>query len=422
MQGHDRAPLSPTVMPADTSYPRAVRVLTRDNLLRTWRGSRDATKKPGAKGVDGISARQFKANLEFHLDRILLDVKRSSYRYSRLRPFFIPKKNGRRVICVPTIADRLVQRTVAQYLAKVDRLRLLNEVSYGFILERGVAKAVKEAKAIRTSREWVLKTDIQSFFDRIDRTKLKEQIRRRLGRHSLVPFLSAAVDCELRPASPEEAKELKSLGIRVGLGLRQGMPLSPLLANLCLADFDRAAIAAKYKIIRYADDLILFGDSRAEVEDGYNFIADELKKVGHSIPCPGPGSKTEFVAPKQPVEFLGLEIVHKETAGGYVCRIPKSVKAGILSDIADKSSLANAIKGGSTFNDVRSRLAGLPNSYASAFQLAEDWHSFEPQVMAACSNALVRLYNDIFGTAIIQGLPDNYKRFLGISGFSPQDD
>lgn len=409
-------------MPADTSYPRAIRVLTRDALLRTWRGSRDATNKPGAKGVDGISARRFKVDIEFHLDRILHDVKRGSYRFSRLRPFLIPKKNGKRVICVPTVSDRLVQKTIVQHLAKSDRLRLLNEVSYGFILERGVAKAVKEAKAIRASREWVLKTDIQSFFDEINRTKLKEQIRRRLGRHSLVPLLSAAVDCELRTSSQKEKKELEELGIRESHGLRQGMPLSPLLANFCLADFDRAAIASKHKIIRYADDLILFGDSRAEVEDGYRFIVAELDKVGHTIPCSGPGSKTEFVAPKQPVEFLGLEIVHKETVGGYVCRIPKTVRARILSDIADKSTLASAIEGGLTFNDVRTRLASLPSSYASAFQFAEDWNSFEPQVVAACNNALVRLYKDIFGGEIVKALPDGHKNFLGIGAVALRDD
>lgn len=408
-------------MPPDTSYPRAIRILTRDALLRTWRSSRDSTNNPGAKGVDGISAHQFRANLEFYLDQILDNVKHGGYRYSRLRPFFIPKKNGTRVICVPTVADRLVQKTIVKHLAKSDRLRLLNDVSYGFILERGVAKAIQEAKAIRASCEWVLKTDIQSFFDTIGRPRLKEQIRRRLGRHSLVPLLSAAVDCELRPSSPQERKELEALGIRAGFGLRQGMPLSPLLANFCLADFDRAAIASKHKIIRYADDLILFGDSKAEVEDGYSFIAAELDKVGHKIPCPGQGSKTEYVAPKQPVEFLGLEIVHTETAGRYVCRIPKSVRARILSDIAEKSTLAKAIKGGLTFNDVRSRIAGLPSSYASAFHIAEDWHDFAPQVVAACSKALMRLYKDIFGEEAIRGLPDSYRKFLGLSALAPQD-
>lgn len=410
-------------MPPDTlRYPRATRILTRDALLLTWRNSRDATNKPGAKGVDGISARQFKANLEFYLGRILNDVRHGGYRYNRLRPFLIPKKNGKRVICVPTVADRLVQKTILKHLAKSDRLRLLNAVSYGFILERGVAKAIQEAKAIRTSHEWVLKTDIQSFFDSIERPRLKEQICRRLGRHSLVPLLSAAIDCELRASSQQEKKELEALGIRAGFGLRQGMPLSPLLANFCLADFDRAAIAGKHKIIRYADDLILFGQSKAEVEDGYSFIASELDKIGHKIPCPGNGSKTEYVAPKQPVEFLGLEIVHTETTGRYVCRIPKSVKTGILSDISDKSTLAVAIKSGLTFNDVRSRIAALPSSYASAFHLAEDWHNFEPRVVAACGNALVRLYNEIFGEEAIRKLPEDYRKFLGIAALVPQDD
>jgi retron-type reverse transcriptase len=334
------ARLNPTVMPADTRSPRPIRIFTRDAFLRTWRNSRDAGSSPGAKGIDGLTARQFGENRDQHLSRMIEDLKRGTYRFADLRPFFLRKKNSKfRAICVPTVADRLVQRVIIDQLIRNDRFRLVNPISFGFVRGRGVQAAIAEAIKHRTHRECVLKTDIQSFFDRIRRADLKDLIKRRLRSHSLIPLLCDAADCEVRAKTQLDRRRLQELGIHGGIGLRQGMPLSPLLSNLVLADFDKAAMARGYDVLRYADDLILFGQTRDELDDGLRFMADELKKVGHTVPPPGAGSKTEFIDPRKPVEFLGVEIVYLEKRACYVCRIPKSVKAAILSDIASVPTL-----------------------------------------------------------------------------------
>ena len=202
-------------------------MLTRDALLHVWRASRDAGSSPGAKGIDGLTARQFGENRDHHLSRIVEDLKSGSYRFADLRPFFIPKKSGKfRVICVPTVTDRLVQRVIIGQLTRNDRFHLINPVSFGFVKGRGVHAAIAEAIKRRADREWVLKTDIQSFFDRIDRTKLKELIKRRLRNHSLIPLLCDAVDCEVRARTQLDRRRLQELGIHGGRGLRQGCHLS----------------------------------------------------------------------------------------------------------------------------------------------------------------------------------------------------
>jgi retron-type reverse transcriptase len=193
--------------------------------MRAWRESRDASSTPGAKGIDGLTARQFSENRDHHFSRIIEDIKRGAYRFADLRPFFVPKKSGKlRVICVPTVADRLVQRVIIDQLTRNDRFRLVNPVSFGFVRGKGVQAAIKEAIKRRADREWALKTDIQSFFDRIDRAKLKELIKRRLRNHSLVPLLCDAVDCEVRAKTQLDRRRLQELGIHGGRGLRQGMP------------------------------------------------------------------------------------------------------------------------------------------------------------------------------------------------------
>ena len=415
------ARLNPTVMPADTAPPLPTRVFTRDALLRAWRGSRDAGSSPGAKGIDGLTARQFGENRDQHVSRIIEDLKQGRFRFSDLRPFFIFKKSGKiRVICVPTVVDRLVQRVIIDQLTRTDRFRLLNPVSFGFVRGKGVQAAIEEAIKRRTDHEWVLKTDIQSFFDRIDRAKLKDLIKRRLRKHSLVPLLCDAVNCEVRATRKLDRSRLQELGIHGGIGLRQGMPLSPLLSNLVLADFDKAALARGYHVLRYADDLILFGQTRDQLDDGFAFMVDELKKVDHVVPPPGAGSKTEFIDPRKPVEFLGMEIVYRERLARYMCRIPKPVKVAILGGIATENTIQAALADNETFETLYRRLSALPAAYRSAFRHAEDWREFENDVVTACNRALEQALISMFGAPAVQALSPELRRFIGIAGIHPE--
>jgi hypothetical protein len=109
-----------------------------------------------------------------------------------------------------------------------------------------------------------------------------------------------------------------------------------------------------------------------------------------------------------------------ETAGRYVCRVPKLSRKKILSDIAEKSALKVSIKNKMMFGEACRRLAGLPGAYRSAFRQAEDWNNFEPEIVQACNKALRNLFADIFGEPAVSALSPEYKTFLGIT-FIPEE-
>jgi retron-type reverse transcriptase len=103
------------------------------------------------QGVDGVSINSFAENIDSKLLSLSKRLKSDSFQFSQLKPIILhdPIKNKRRIICVPTIADRIVQRAILDRIAK-SQAWLFNEISYGFIPrtdeQKGVVSAVKKSK------------------------------------------------------------------------------------------------------------------------------------------------------------------------------------------------------------------------------------------------------------------------------------
>ena len=76
--------------------------------------------KRNSSGIDNQSINDFAQNLERNLLGIRAALRSSGgYQFQSLRAHLIPKANGKtRVICVPTVQDRIVQRAISDYLAE----------------------------------------------------------------------------------------------------------------------------------------------------------------------------------------------------------------------------------------------------------------------------------------------------------------
>ena len=103
-----------------------------------------------------------------------------------------------------------------------------------------------------------IKTDISAFFDNIERVKLKGEIRKKIKISSLHKMIDDVIDLEIVTDDLSSNKKIRDAGIFEGKGVRQGMPLSPLFANLYLTDLDFKIKQMGYWAIRYADDIIFF--------------------------------------------------------------------------------------------------------------------------------------------------------------------
>lgn len=180
-------------------WPTPTRLLSKAKLKAAWNLSKDKKARSKSAGADGISPSVFAANLDENIGRLLQQIKKDKYWPSKLKTAFLPKENSNkeRMICIPTVADRLIQRTMVEHLAKNKILPIYNLVSFGFIRDSGPAKAIDATINYRAQYDWCLKTDIETFFDSIDRAMLKQKIHQALGRSSLVPLLWKFVDCDI---------------------------------------------------------------------------------------------------------------------------------------------------------------------------------------------------------------------------------
>jgi RNA-directed DNA polymerase len=374
--------------------------------------SRDASAHAGSAGIDNESAKQFASNLDANLGEIRKRLLTGTYGFSRLRPVFIRKPNSEkeRVICIPTVRDRIVQRAIVHYLDSSKKLPIYHPSSFGFIKGQGTKKAIDKAVELY---EWCVKADIESFFDQVPRPFLKERISAVLQNHSLVPLICDAISCEIRGTSDIQARAAAQ-GIRGGLGIRQGMPLSPMLANLVLSKFDRAIGANQIPMIRYADDLLLFFGSREEAKRGQKLVEKLLAEVGLKLAQ----AKTSIHGPSENVAFLGLEIAFLEKLGKYVARVSRPQIRKIRDRLEDEYSYATRSRSSTTLNETIICLSRSIAAYLGVYRNAYDYPVLCAELEGSMKLILSNLYSDIFGVDIFQKLGEPEKRFLGIDVLS----
>src|ERR1017187_9767149 len=147
--------------------------------------------------------------------------------------------------CVPTVLDRFVQQAVMQVLQRRWN-STFSQYSYGFRPRRSAHHAVAQAQQyIAQGNGWVIDLDLEKFFDRVNHDKLMGQVAKRVEDKRLLKLIRAFLNAGVME---------NGLVSPSGEGTPQGGPLSPLLSNLVLDEFDRELERRGHRFVRYADD------------------------------------------------------------------------------------------------------------------------------------------------------------------------
>lgn len=388
-----------------------------ENFKLVWRQSRDSkASQYGGAGVDGTTAPAFNGRIDDNISRIRTEIKAGIFRFGKLRFAPVLKPSGDyRIIAVPTVRDRLVQRTILYHLESDTKFDASSPISYGFLKDRTLPDAQRQAIALRNQYPWALQTDIIKFFDNIRRDTLKSLVQKQVKRKIVSALIQSAIDCELDEGGRQGALIARQNGIQKGRGLRQGMPLSPLLSNLLLKNFDQKLDKQGIRAVRYADDIVVFASSKNACKDALSFIQKELSKIGLEIPPLEANGKTLITPPSETIEFLGIEI--RRSNNEYRPYAPTKKIDKIRKIMIETSSLDNCIKEKFNIGKLAKHLDRFVIGHYASMAIIDDRQSFFERIEAAKRDSLKNLIVEIFGVKAISNLDDRKMAIIGIKDF-----
>jgi RNA-directed DNA polymerase len=271
------------------NIPLMEQICDRENLIRAWQ---HVQANGGAPGVDGLSIAQTREQLIKRWPEVRDQLLQGTYQPQPVRRVEIPKPDGGvRLLGIPTVLDRLIQQAILQVLSP-QWDPTFSESSFGFRPNRSAHQAVAQAQAfIAAGHQWVVDIDLEKFFDRVNHDVLMARVARRITDKRLLKliraFLTAGV-MENGLVSPSEE------------GTPQGGPLSPLLSNLLLDEWDKELERRGHKFCRYADDCNIYVRSERAgqrvLESMTGFLSKRLRlKVNTSKSAVGRPKERKFL-------------------------------------------------------------------------------------------------------------------------------
>jgi RNA-directed DNA polymerase len=293
-------------------------------------------KRNAAPGVDGLTCRDYEANLEHSLEDLHARVHRGAYRPLPSRRVYIPKPDGRqRPLAVAALEDKIVQRAVAAVLNEIYEEDFLG-FSYGFRPDRGAHDAMDALVVAIESRKvnFILDADIRSFFDTVSQDWLIRFVEHRIGDRRIIRLIRKW----LRAGVLEEG--VVNVSDR---GTGQGAVISPLLANIYL-HYALDLWANRWRqheatgdmiIVRYADDFIVgfqhesdarrfLDELRTRLGEFALSLAPEKTRLIEFGRFAGENRKRRGLGKPETFKFLGFTFICGKTRRGKFLVVRKS--------------------------------------------------------------------------------------------------
>jgi group II intron reverse transcriptase/maturase/CRISPR-associated endonuclease Cas1 len=255
------------------------KLCTEDALYEAWKVIK--SKKAGG-GIDGVTISLYEENIQENLKELLDELKSGTWEPEPYLSVSIPKKNNeQRKLGLLSVKDKIVQHAIKSLIEPMLENMFVDQ-SYAYRPNKGHAKAIRrvQSECAKKKNKWVLRLDIDDYFDNICHNQLAAQL------HKLFP-------------EEDEMVRLIMLSVEMGLvnkrlkwddrfaGVPQGAILSPLLSNLYLNSFDKYVLTLNRSYIRYADDFCLLCESKDEANKMRSDIAVYLQtKLGLKLNTP----------------------------------------------------------------------------------------------------------------------------------------
>ncbi|MCC3415153.1 MULTISPECIES: CRISPR-associated endonuclease Cas1 [unclassified Microcoleus] len=263
---------------------------TPEPLHSAWQQVR---KRSRSAGIDGITVDLFAGVARYQLQVLQQQLQQECYFPRPAKGFYLRKANGgQRLIGIPTVRDRVVQRfLLGELYWPLEDVFL--DCSYAYRPGRGIQMAVKHLYSYyRFGQTWIVKADIEKFFDNLCWPLLLAD----LEKLQLEPILRQLIAQQL-----ESGIVVKGQCLYPNQGVLQGAILSGALANLYLNQFDRLCLSHGFNLVRFGDDFAIACADSIQA----NRCLEQISVWLGSLYLKLQPEKTQIFAPDQEFVFLG---------------------------------------------------------------------------------------------------------------------
>lgn len=262
-----------------------------DVLNLAWK----SIQKSKGRWTPDIQLYEVEADLNRHLEQLIFELQTGHYRPYPLFCFQVAKPNGSpRLVCAPCARDKLLQRAVLMTLEPIAE-QFFHPASFGYRPLCTIDMALARLREnVRQGYIWLGDTDITACFDTIP----QQPVLNLVDALSDDPRLSDLIADWFETLPP--AYRLHGPGI----GLPQGLVLSPLLCNLYLHDLDMDLEEAGIPFVRYADNFVVMARDQAGAIAALQFAADRVARLGLELNL----DKTCVLKSRASHRFLGKRL------------------------------------------------------------------------------------------------------------------
>jgi len=247
-------------------YSLIDKVYNIENLRKAYKRVR-ANK--GAPGLDGETIEEYGENLEDNLKQLHHELKSGTFQPVPVLRVEIDKEDGKskRKLGIPIVKDRIVQQALLNILQPIFDPHF-HPSSYGYRPGRSPQQAVAKAERFmnKYGLPYVVDMDLSKCFDRLDHELILKSINTRVSDSKVLKLIKSFLEAGVMVGGRVE---------KTDVGSPQGGVISPLLANCYLDYFDQSMKARGIRIVRFADDILVFAKTPEQAKE-YERIAVEL--------------------------------------------------------------------------------------------------------------------------------------------------
>lgn len=249
-------------------------------------------------GVDNVSISEYEQNLKGKLCQLSKELKSGEYAPQAVRRVYIDKPDGsKRALGIPTIKDRIAQQSLLNVLQPIFDPEF-HPSSYGYRPNRSAHHAI--AKAERYSRYYgldcVADMDMSKCFDTLNHKLILQSVNRKVSDGKVLSLIEKFLKSGV--LDQEEFEETEK-------GSPQGGIISPLLMNIYLDNFDQYMKQQGIRIVRYADDILIFAPTKAKSGE---YMAKAINYLEKALKLEVNKEKSHLTNLEEGIAYLGFVI------------------------------------------------------------------------------------------------------------------